>query len=103
MQQGVVYQDFYAPVSCFDTVRLILILTLVHKWHSCQIDCISAFPQAPIERETFTRIPPGMQVDGNPSDYCLQLHKNLYGRKQAGKVWHDYLLQKLHNIGFRQS
>ena len=65
MQQGIDYQESYAPVTSWDTMRLMLTLTLVHKWHSCQIDYVSAFPQAPIEKETFTRIPPGMQVDGN--------------------------------------
>merc|ERR1712155_382669 len=85
MQRGVDYQESYAPVTSWDTVRLMLTLTLVHKWHSCQIDYVSAFPQAPIEKETFTRIPPGIQVDGNPSDYCLQLHKKPIWQKTGGQ------------------
>ena len=80
-----------------------LIITLVHKLNSCKIDYISAFPQAPIERQTFTQIPPVMKVSGNPADYCLELHQNLSGQKQAGKVWHNYLLTKLKGIGFKQS
>ena len=101
MQRGLDYHDLYAPVTTWDMVRLMLILTLFHKWHSCQIDYISAFPQAPIERHTFTRIPPGMKVNGKPTDYCLELHQNLYEKKQAGKVWHDYLLTKPKGIGFK--
>ena len=44
-----------------------------------------------------------MKISGNPSDYCLELHHNLYGQKQAVKVWHDYLLKKLKGIGFKKS
>ena len=103
MRKGVDYSETYAPVTTWATVRLMLILLLVHGWHSCQIDYVSAFPQAPIERPTFTKIPVGMQVDGNPLDYCLEMHKNLYGQKQAGRVWYDFLASKLTLIGFRRS
>ena len=44
-----------------------------------------------------------MTVPGKPTDYCLELKRNLYGQKQAGRVWHNYLLAKLKGIGFKQS
>ena len=52
------------------------------------------------------RIPTGMQVpNGNKSDYVLQLKRNIYGQKQAARVWNKYLVQKLTSltIGFTQS
>ena len=30
----------------------------------------------------------------------MKLERNLYGVKQAGKVWHDHLTNKLKSIGF---
>jgi hypothetical protein len=34
----------------------------------------------------------------------LKLHKNVYGQKNAGQVWNEYLVDKLINkLGFKQS
>jgi hypothetical protein len=41
-------------------------------------------------------IPEGFEVDGGKTqDFVLQLHKNVYGQKQAGRVWNQYLVNKL--------
>ena len=84
MRHGADYDEAYAPVTTWATVRLMLVLSLIHGWHSIHVDYVGAYPQAPIERPTYTKIPVGMEVPGNPSDYCLELHRNLYGQKQAG-------------------
>ena len=70
------------------------------------MDFVAAFPQAPVERELYMQIPKGIEanVDGNTNDYVLKLHRNIYGQKQAGRVWNDYLVEKLINeVGFTQS
>jgi hypothetical protein len=33
----------------------------------------------------------------------LKLIRNIYGQKQAGRVWNQYLVKKLHDIGFEPS
>ncbi len=33
----------------------------------------------------------------------LKLLKNIYGQKQAGRVWNEYLVDKLRSIGFKPS
>ena len=103
METVVHYTENYAPVTYWETVRLLLTLSLVHGWHTRQIDYIRAFPQAPIERKTYTKVPPGMTVPGNLSDFALKILRNLYGQRQTGKVWHDYLIKKLKSIGYIQS
>ena len=42
------YKLTYAPVVKWYSIRIILALTLVNKWHTQQIDYVLAYPQAPI-------------------------------------------------------
>ena len=64
-----------------------------------------AFPQAPVEREIYMKIPKGFDIEGGSTkDYFLRVNKNVYGQKQAGRVWNQYLTQKLtKELKFKQS
>ena len=102
--KGQHYDESYAPVATWGSVRLLLALTLVHNWFTQQIDFVQAYPQAPVEREVYMKIPKGFDVaDGNTKDYVLKLRKNVYGQVQAGRVWNKYLVDKLVGIGFVQT
>ena len=96
MQKGIHYSETYAPVASWNSIRLLLTMTAVHKWHTKQLDFVLAFPQAPVEREIYMKVPKGFELDeGDSNDYVLKLHKNVYGQKQAGRVWNKYLVNKL--------
>ena len=64
-----------------------------------------AYPQAPIEMDMYMEIPQGIHLkNSNPKkDQVLKLLANLYGQKQAGRVWNSYLVDKLLEIEFKQS
>jgi hypothetical protein len=69
-----------------------------------QVDFVMEYPQAPIEMDMYMDLPPGIHTTlGDSKDYCLMLLNNLYGQKQAGRVWNQYLIDKLLSIGFTQS
>ena len=105
MRHGVDYSETYAPVTSWRSIRILLTLVAKHRWHSKQLDYVLAFPQAPVEREIYMEIPKGIEVEGsNTKDYVLQIHRNIYGQKQAGRVWNHYLAEKLTKVvGFKQS
>ena len=105
MQYGKHYDQTYAPVASWNSIRTLLILSALFSWHTRQIDYVLAFPQAPVEREIYMKIPAGFKiVNGDTKDYVHQLHRNVYGQKQAGRVFYQYLRNKLVNdVGFRQS
>jgi hypothetical protein len=60
-----------------------------------------AFPQAPVERDLYMEIPKGVKLGGdeNSKAYVLRIIKNLYGQKQAGRVWYQYLSKGLEELG----
>ena len=106
MRKGEHYDMTYSPVASWNSVRMLLTLTALHGWHTKQIDFVQAFAQAPIEKTLYMRIPSGMKLedDSDPRDYVLKLHRNIYGQKQAGRVWNQFLVQKLvKELGFKQS
>ena len=63
-----------------------------------------AYPQAPIEMDMFMELPSGIEVkQGDSKSHVLKIISNLYGQKQAGRVWNAYLVEKLRAAGFTQS
>jgi hypothetical protein len=63
-----------------------------------------AYLQAPIEMDIYMELPQGIQTaHGNSKGHALKLKKNIYGQKQAGRVWNSFLVDKLLSIGFTTS
>jgi Reverse transcriptase (RNA-dependent DNA polymerase) len=96
----------YSPVASWNSVRMLLTLTALHGWTTKQIDFVHAFAQALIEMTLYMRIPAGIELeDGSDTkEYVLQIHRNIYGQKQAGRVWNQFLVKKLvKELGFKQS
>ncbi|KAL7482124.1 hypothetical protein ACHAW6_007810 [Cyclotella cf. meneghiniana] len=69
-----------------------IIIAIISRCSLRQIDFIVAYTQAPIEMDLYMEIPHGIETtEGNTKDCVLQLLANMYGQKQAGRVWNQYL------------
>ena len=105
-RHGIHYDETYSPVVTWATTRFFLIQSLLLGWHTQQLDFTLAYPQADVDRPLYMEIPKGVQVAGHPissETYVLQLIKNLYGQKQAGRVWYLWMTERLLHMGFTQS
>ena len=103
-EHGVHYWDTYAPVVTWQTVRFFLILSLLLRWRSRQLDFVMAYPQAPAEMPLYLRLPQGYKRKGmTRKSHVLKLKRNVYGQKQAGRVWNQYMDQGMKSIGFTPS
>jgi hypothetical protein len=107
---GVNYWETNSPaVVNWFSIKLTLVLSLIYQWKTRQIDFVLAFPQADVECELYMELPRELIFKGCHRDtHCLKLHclkllKNLYGQKQAGRVWHEYLVEGLIERHFKQS
>jgi hypothetical protein len=103
-EYAVNYFETYAPVVTWPSVRTLLTLSSIHQWHTRQIDFVLAYPQAPVEFDMYMELPKGIETKyGNGRTHVLKLIRNVYGAKQAGRVWNLHLIKGLNSIGFKQS
>ena len=104
--KGLNYWETYAPVASWPTIRLILIMSIVQGWYTRQIDYVLAYTQADAETDNlYMKVPKGFEIPGDDPNnpYVLKIRKNIYGQKQAGRVWNKHLVRKLKSVGFKQS
>ena len=103
-EYGINYFETYSPVVNWFSVRTFLSMAIMNKWHSRQIDFVLAYPQADIECDMYMSLPRGLTIPGaSRTTHALKLLKNIYGQKQAGRVWNKHLCKGLTNIGFKPS
>jgi hypothetical protein len=85
-------------------IRLMIIFGIIFCWALCQVKIVMAYPHAPIGMDIYMEFPLGIQTaHGNSNDHVLKLEKNIYGQKQAGRVWNSFLVDKFMSIGFTPS
>jgi hypothetical protein len=98
------YWETYSPVVKWMSICTMLTIALIKKLHTRSIDFTLAFPQADVDVQIYMDIPYGFPVKGSSERHVLELKKNFYGLKQAGKTWFDYLSTTLvQDMGFTQS
>ena len=106
MRRGEHYGQSNAPITYWSSIRLAFVIATANDWVSTQEDYVMVFPQAPSEREVYMEIPQGYDLGECKSkmDYTPLLHGNVYGQKQATRVWYKYLESRLvQQPGFTKS
>ena len=97
---GVDFDETFAPVTCHQTLWMLLALANRHDWHVHQMDVKSAFLNRDLDNEIFMKIPPGAEEKHRE---VWLLHKVLYGLKQASREWYLKLKSQLEGLGFKRS
>jgi hypothetical protein len=82
--QGIDFKKTFAPTATFVSMRLLLSIAAAFQWPVCSFDFVAAYLNSPIDEEVWVKAPAGLQV---PSGYAMQLHKALYGTRQAARCW----------------
>jgi hypothetical protein len=91
-EYGVHYTETYSPVVNWFSVQLIAILSIINGWHTRQIDFVLAYPQAPLPYDNYMKLPRGIKMKTGDSDsHVLKLKQNIYGGRNSGRIWNDYL------------
>lgn len=98
-QQGIDFEEVFAPVARMETVRVLLAVAAHHGWPIHHMDVKSAFLNGDLAEEVYVTQPPGFTAKGEEGK-VLKLHKALYGLRQAPRAWNVKLDKSLGKLGF---
>jgi hypothetical protein len=103
-QQGVDFDETFAPTGRLATLRVLLALVAGAGLLLHQLDVKTAFLYGELEPGLvlYADLPPGFELDGAVTTKLL-LKRSLYGLKQAPRAWHCKLKAELESMGFRES
>ena len=93
-QAGIDYQETYAPVAKFTTIRLLLALCSESDWEMQGMDVKTAFLNSELKETVYMEIPEGVSIpvdhsgSGNQQPMACRLLKSIYGLKQSPRAWY---------------
>jgi hypothetical protein len=100
-KEGIDYEETFATVARYTSIRTIIALTTKMKWKLHQMDVKTTFLNGVIE-EVYIEQSQGFEVDDRKTHVC-SLKKALYGLKQAPKAWYGRIDSFLTSLGFTKS
>ncbi len=100
-QQPVIdYDETFAPVAKFQSIRLILALASMHDLELHRMDVKTAFLYGLLHEQVFKAQPDRFERGKN---MVWKLDKSLYGLKQAPRAWYMELDTSLKSLGFKRT
>lgn len=100
-QQGVDFDEVFAPVTRLETVRLLLALAAKNSWEVHHMDVKSAFLNGDLLEEVYVKKPEDFVKKGQ-EHRVYKLLKALYGLRQAPRAWYSRLNKCLKDLGFEK-
>ncbi|GKE02570.1 retrovirus-related pol polyprotein from transposon TNT 1-94 [Tanacetum coccineum] len=90
-QEGIDYDETYAPVAELESIRILLAYACALDFKLFQMDVKSVLLNGFINEEVYVAQSPRF-IDFEKQDHVYKLKKALYGLKQAPKAWYDRLI-----------
>ena len=94
------YDEVFAPVARFESVRAIVSQAVKKKMHIHQMDVTAAFLNGDLQEEIYMKQPEGFEGE---EDLVCRLKKSLYGLKQSPKCWNEKFDACLLNMNFQKT
>ena len=79
-KEGIDYEEAFAPIARYTSIRSILALAIVMKWKTHQMDVKTDFLNGVVEEEVYVENPLSFETRDKQSHVC-RLKKSLYDLK----------------------
>jgi len=102
VQKRLMETESYSPVVQWSSIRLMLILSIIHGLETRQVDYVNAFAQAELDKDVYVELPQGFEYLFDEG-CVLKLNKSLYGMTDSPLLFFQLLKSKLELLKFKQA
>lgn len=106
-RQGIDYEETFAPVAKFTTIRVLLALSCESDWEVHGMDVKTAFLNSELEETVYMEIPEGVELPAAKpprpeytQPIVCRLQKSIYGLKQSPLPWYGRINEFFLSNGF---
>ena len=100
-KHGIDYDETFAPVAKFTSIRVLLSLAAKYSLKIHQMDVKTAFLNGHLEEDIYMAQPDGY-VDEDHPDFVCQLKRSLYGLKQSPRMWNQTIDKFMLDLKFQK-
>jgi hypothetical protein len=100
--EGIDYDETFASIARYSSIRSILALLMQMGWHIHQMDVKTTFLNGIIEEEVYIEKIEGFETFDRESHVC-RLKRALYGLKKAPRAWYTRIDNYFTGLGFTKS
>jgi hypothetical protein len=101
-REGIDYTKIFSPVSCKDSLRIIMVLVSHYNLELHQMDVKLAFLNEDLLENIYMAQLKGFTVKGKEHMGC-HLRKSIYGLKQASRQWYLKFDETIRSFGFKEN
>jgi hypothetical protein len=99
-REGIDYTETFSPVSCKDSLRIIMALVTHYDLELHQMDAKTTFLNGDLLENVYMAQPKGFAVKGKEHMGC-HLRKSIYGLKQTSRKWYLKFDETIRSFGFK--
>ena len=100
-REGEDYEETFSPVAMLKTIRILLSIAAAMDYEIWQMDVKTAFLNGDLEERIYMAQPEGFVEQRQEGKVC-ELHKSIYGLKQASRSWNIKFDETVKTYGFTQ-